>query len=104
MEKEFNYNQLQDILEELYGEVLSLSEECPGVCYVSARQDETDTFSHVYYIVYKNTNPNYMKTLIFAAAAERYATLPDLTPVHDMEVLRQRLEASSFAAGIFAAA
>ena len=37
-------------------------------------------------------NPDYMKTLIFAAAAERYAVLPDLTPVHDMEVLRERLE------------
>lgn len=33
-------------------------------------------------------NPDYMKTLIFAAAAEQYAVLPDLTPVHDMEVLR----------------
>ena len=37
-------------------------------------------------------NPDYMKTLIFAAAAERYAVLPDLTPVHDMEALRERLE------------
>ena len=33
-----------------------------------------------------------MKTLIFAAAAEQYAVLPDLTPVHDMEVLRDRLK------------
>jgi len=38
-------------------------------------------------------NPDYMKTLIFAAAAERYAALPDLTPVHDVEALRERLEA-----------
>ena len=37
-------------------------------------------------------NPDYMKTLIFAAAAEQYAVLPDLTPVHDMEVLRNRLK------------
>ncbi|WP_297871710.1 hypothetical protein [uncultured Oscillibacter sp.] len=37
-------------------------------------------------------NPDYMKTLIFAAAAERYAVLPDLTPVHDIEALRKRLE------------
>ena len=37
-------------------------------------------------------NPDYTKTLIFAAAAERYAVLPDLTPVHDMEALRERLE------------
>lgn len=37
-------------------------------------------------------NPDYMKTLIFAAAAEQYAVLPDLTPVHDMEVLRDRLK------------
>lgn len=36
-------------------------------------------------------NPDYMRTLIFAAAAERYAVLPDPTPVHDMEVLRDRL-------------
>lgn len=38
-------------------------------------------------------NPDYMKTLIFAAAAERYTVLPDLTSIHDMEVLRQRMEA-----------
>lgn len=38
-------------------------------------------------------NPGYMKTLIFAAAAERYAVLPNLTSIHDMEVLRQRMEA-----------
>lgn len=38
-------------------------------------------------------NPDYMKTLIFAAAAERYAVLPDRTPIHGMEMLRQRLEA-----------
>lgn len=37
-------------------------------------------------------NSDYMKTLIFAAAVERYAILPDPTPAHDMEVLRQRLE------------
>ena len=37
-------------------------------------------------------NPDYMKTLIFAAA-ERYAVLPDLMPSHDMEVLRERLKA-----------
>ena len=53
MEKEFNYDQLQNILEELYGEVLSLSEECSGVCYVSLRQNETDIFPHEYYIVDK---------------------------------------------------
>lgn len=39
-------------------------------------------------------NPDYMKTLIFAAAAEQYAVLPDCTPVHDMEVLQERLETS----------
>ncbi len=39
-------------------------------------------------------NPDYMKTLIFAAAAEQYTVLPDLTPVHDMETLRERLETS----------
>lgn len=38
-------------------------------------------------------NLDYMMRLIFAAAAERYAVLPDPTPVHDMEVLRERLEA-----------
>lgn len=40
----------------------------------------------------QDINPDYMKTLIFAAAAEQYAVLPDLTPVHDMEVLRDRLK------------
>ena len=34
-----------------------------------------------------------MKTLIFAAAAEQYAVLPDLTPAHDIEELQERLEA-----------
>ena len=42
----------------------------------------------------QDINPDYMKTLIFAAAAEQYAVLPDLTLVHDMERLRERLEAS----------
>lgn len=40
----------------------------------------------------QDINPDYMKTLIFGAAAEQYAVLPDLTPVHDMEVLRDRLK------------
>ena len=40
----------------------------------------------------QDINPDYMKMLIFAAAAEQYAVLPDLTPVHDMEVLRDRLK------------
>ena len=35
-----------------------------------------------------------MMTLLFAAAAEPYDVLPDLTPAHDMELLRERLEAS----------
>ena len=39
-------------------------------------------------------NTDYMKTLIFAIAAEQYAVLPDLTPAHDIEELRERLEAS----------
>ena len=38
-------------------------------------------------------NSNYMKALIFAAAAEQYAVLPDLTPAHDIEELQERLEA-----------
>ena len=38
-------------------------------------------------------NAGYMKALIFAAAAEQYAVLPDLTPVHEMEELQERLEA-----------
>ena len=38
-------------------------------------------------------NADYMKALIFAVAAEQYAALPDLTPVHDMEELQKRLEA-----------
>ncbi len=37
-------------------------------------------------------NPDYTKALIFAAAAEQYAVLPDLTQIHDIEVLRERLE------------
>ena len=37
-------------------------------------------------------NPEYMKTLIMAAAAERYAGLNDPTPTHKLELLRQKLE------------
>lgn len=55
MAKEFNCDQLRDILEDLYGEVLFLLEECPGVYYASIRQNETDAFSYEYYIVCKNT-------------------------------------------------
>lgn len=42
----------------------------------------------------QDINPDYMKTLIFAAASEQYAILPDLTPIHDIEILRERLEVS----------
>ena len=31
MDKDFNVDQLRDILTDLYGEVLSLLEECPGI-------------------------------------------------------------------------
>ena len=48
MEKEFNSDQLRGILEDLYGEVLLLLEECPGIYYASIRQNETDTFSYEY--------------------------------------------------------
>ena len=37
-------------------------------------------------------NPEYMKTLIMAAAAERYAGLHDPTPPHRLALLQQRLE------------
>ena len=37
-------------------------------------------------------NPEYMKTLIMAAAAERYAGLNDPTPAHRLALLRQKLE------------
>lgn len=40
-------------------------------------------------------NSDYIKTLIFAAAAEQYAVLPDATPIHDIEVLREKLETRS---------
>lgn len=55
MERKSNYNQLRNILEELYGEVLFLSEECPGVCYASVRQNETNILPHEYYIVDKTS-------------------------------------------------
>ncbi|MDE7262454.1 MAG: recombinase family protein [Oscillospiraceae bacterium] len=38
-------------------------------------------------------NSDYMKALIFAAAAEQYSVLPDLTVIHDMEEFQARLEA-----------
>ena len=37
-------------------------------------------------------NPEYMKTLIMAAAAERYAGLNDPTPAHRLALLQQKLE------------
>ena len=37
-------------------------------------------------------NAEYMKTLIMAAAAERYAGLSDPTPAHRLSLLRQKLE------------
>lgn len=37
-------------------------------------------------------NPEYMKTLIMAAAAERYAGLNDPTPAHRLTLLRRKLE------------
>ncbi len=36
-------------------------------------------------------NPDYIKSLIFAAAAEEYASLPDASPAHELSTLRQRL-------------
>ena len=35
---------------------------------------------------------HYMKSLILAAAAQRYSQIPDPTPAHDLEQLRARLE------------
>lgn len=37
-------------------------------------------------------NPDYMKSLIFAIAAEKYAALHDPTPAYEMAVMRERLE------------
>ena len=39
-------------------------------------------------------NADFMKTLIFAAAAERYSELPDPTHLHGLNQLRKRLEQS----------
>ena len=40
-------------------------------------------------------NPAYIKTLAFAAAAQRYIQFPDPTPAHELEQLRTRLERGS---------
>lgn len=40
-------------------------------------------------------NPAYIKSLIFAAAAEEYAALPDSSPAHELTILRERLEKHS---------
>ena len=37
-------------------------------------------------------SPQYIKSLAFAAAAQRYSQLPDPTPAHELEQLRARLE------------
>ena len=75
MDKDCNVDQLRDILAELYGEVLSLQQECPGVCYASVRQDEADTFSHEYYIVYKATDAISSKAKAYGQPVTGY---PDL--------------------------
>ena len=75
MDKDFNVDQLRDILEDLYGEVLSLLEECPGVYYASVRQDEADTFPHEYYIVYKAADAISSKAKAYGQPVDGY---PDL--------------------------
>ena len=40
-------------------------------------------------------NPDYIRSLIFAAAAEEYAALPDSSPAHELAILRERLEEHS---------
>lgn len=40
-------------------------------------------------------NPDYIRSLIFAAAAEEYAALPDSSPAHELTILRERLEEHS---------
>lgn len=40
-------------------------------------------------------NPDYIKSLIFAAAAEEYAALPDSSTAHELTMLRERLEEHS---------
>lgn len=48
-------------------------------------------------------SPEYIKTLAFAAAAQRYSQLPDPTPAHELEQLRARLEQGPADAGTLAA-
>ena len=45
---------LMDMLEDSFGEILSLEEECPGVYYLTARKEELDLIPQAYYIVDKN--------------------------------------------------
>ena len=55
MEKDFNCDWMRDVLSELYGEIVSLTEECPGVCHISVRENEMDVLLHEYYIVEKTS-------------------------------------------------
>ncbi len=48
-------------------------------------------------------SPEYIKTLAFAATAQRYGQIPDPTPAHDLEQLRRRLEQGPADAGTLAA-
>lgn len=82
MKKDFNYEQLRGILEDLYGEVLFLLEECPGVYYASIRQDETDVFSDEYYIVCKNTEA-------ISSEAKVYGQSVDGQPVESPDSLHE---------------
>lgn len=47
-------------------------------------------------------NPDYIKALVLAAAAQKYEQLPDPTPAHDFELLMSRLETDPTDAGALA--
>lgn len=47
-------------------------------------------------------SPEYIKSLVLAAAVQRYSQLPDPTPAHELEQLRTRLEQGPADAGTLA--
>lgn len=64
----------------------STDQVCPSIDAVRLQNELTLALNR------GSENPEYIKALVLAAAAQKYEQLPDPTPAHDFEVLMSRLE------------
>lgn len=55
MEDTYDLHDFAAALSEVYGEIIAMQEECPGIYYVSARRDEAELFGQEYYIMDKRS-------------------------------------------------